>query len=137
MIFEAETVLTVQFYDLDPMNVVWHGNYIKFLETARCDLLNKIGYNYDDMRNDGIAYPVATMDLKFIKPCYFNQVLRVKTVLEEIEPCIIIKYTIFDEKSGEKVFKAKSMQICINTTTKESVYTAPENLKKMLSCCKV
>ncbi len=137
MIFQAETRITVQFYDLDPMNVVWHGNYIKYLETARCDLLNKLGYDYDDMRKDGIAYPIATMDLKFIKPCYFNQVLRIVTVLEEIEPCIIIKYTIFDDKSGEKLFKARSMQICINNTTKESIYSAPDNLKKKLSCCKV
>lgn len=137
MIFQAETRITVQFYDLDPMNVVWHGNYIKYLETARCDLLNKLGYDYDDMRKDGIAYPIATMDLKFIKPCYFNQVLRIVTVLEEIEPCIIIKYTIFDDKSGEKLFKARSMQICINNTTKESIYSAPYNLKKKLSCCKV
>ena len=31
--------ITVEFYDLDPMNVVWHGNYVKYLEKARCDLL--------------------------------------------------------------------------------------------------
>ena len=84
MNFEAETFITVQFYDLDPMNVVWHGNYIKYLETARCDLLAKIGYDYNDMREDGIAYPVATMDLKFIKPCTFNQKLRVVSSVEEI-----------------------------------------------------
>ena len=62
----AETFIDVPFYDLDPMNVVWHGNYVKYLEVARCDLLSKIGYTYDDMRADGVAYPVATMDLKFI-----------------------------------------------------------------------
>jgi acyl-CoA thioester hydrolase len=31
----AETVITVNFYDLDPMNVVWHGNYPRFLEQGR------------------------------------------------------------------------------------------------------
>ena len=79
MKFCAETFLTVQFYDLDPMNVVWHGNYIKYLERARCDLLYKLGYGYDSMAKDGIMYPVATMDLKFIKPCYFNQKLKITT----------------------------------------------------------
>ena len=135
MNFEAETFITVQFYDLDPMNVVWHGNYIKYLETARCDLLAKIGYDYNDMREDGIAYPVATMDLKFIKPCTFNQKLRVVSSVEEIEPCLIIKYMINDSETGEKLFKAKTMQICVDVHTKESVYSAPERLKEKLACC--
>lgn len=135
MKFEAETFITVQFYDLDPMNVVWHGNYIKYLETARCDLLAKIGYDYDEMRKGGIAYPIATMDLKFIKPCYFNQKLRVVSTVEEIEPCLIIKYMIYDAETGEKLFKAKSMQICVDVTTKESIYCAPERLKEKLACC--
>lgn len=135
MNFEAETFITVQFYDLDPMNVVWHGNYIKYLETARCDLLAKIGYDYNDMREDGIAYPVATMDLKFIKSCTFNQKLRVVSSVEEIEPSLIIKYMINDAETGEKLFKAKTMQICVDVDTKESVYSAPERLKEKLACC--
>lgn len=135
MKFEAETFITVQFYDLDPMNVVWHGNYIKYLETARCDLLSKLGYDYDNMREDGIAYPVATMDLKFMKPCTFNQKLRIVSYVEEIEPCLIIKYTIFDAVSKEKLFKAKTMQICIDVRTKESLYSAPVRLKEKLACC--
>lgn len=137
MKFQTEKIIPVQFYDLDPMNVVWHGNYVKYLETARCDLLEKLGYNYIDMRNDGFAYPVATMEMKYIKPCVFNQELKIVSVVEEIEPCLIIKYTIFDNKTGDKLFKAKTMQICVDINTKQSVYEAPENLKKKLSCCKV
>lgn len=135
MKFESETYITVQFYDLDPMNVVWHGNYIKYMETARCELLSKIGYDYDDMRKDGIAYPVATMDLKFIKSCQFNQKLKILTSIEEIEPCLIIKYLILDVESGEKLFKAKTMQICVDMVTKESLYSAPNCLKEKLACC--
>ena len=137
MLFKTEMKLTVQFYDLDPMNVVWHGNYLKYLETARCDLLKKIGYDYDNMRADGVLYPIAKMDLKYKKPCKFNQVLFLETILEELEPALIIKYNIFDEESGEKVFSAKSMQICVDIKTGESIYSAPEGLKQKLACCKL
>lgn len=137
MLFKTEMKLTVQFYDLDPMNVVWHGNYLKYLETARCDLLKKIGYDYDNMRADGVLYPIAKMDLKYIKPCKFNQVLFLETIVEELEPALIIKYNIFDEESGEKVFSAKSMQICVDIKTGESIYSAPEGLKQKLACCKL
>ena len=122
----SETFIDVQFYDLDPMNVVWHGNYIKYLEQARCDLLSKIGYTYDDMKADGFAYPVATMDLKFIKPAVFSQKLRITAAITDIEPSLNFKYEIFDAKTGEKIFKAKSMQICVDIKTRESVYTAPK-----------
>lgn len=137
MLFKTEMKLTVPFYDLDPMNVVWHGNYLKYLESARCDLLKKIGYDYDNMRADGVLYPIAKMDLKYIKPCKFNQVLFLETIVEELEPALIIKYNIFDEESGEKVFSAKSMQICVDIKTGESIYSAPEGLKQKLACCKL
>ena len=35
---QTNCTLEVEFYDLDPMDVVWHGNYIKYLEAARCDM---------------------------------------------------------------------------------------------------
>ena len=128
----AETLIEVPFYDLDPMNVVWHGNYIKYLEVARCDLLAKIGYTYDNMKTDGFAYPVATMDLKFIKPSVFLQKLKIKTTIEDVEPALNIKYEIFDAETNEKIFKAKSMQICVDTKTRKSIYSAPENFLKKL-----
>lgn len=125
MMVVCETLIDVQFFDIDPMNVVWHGNYVKYLETARCDLLNKIGYNYDDMKADGVAYPIAKMDLKFIKPAFFMQKLKVVSTLVELEPSLNIKYEIFDVKTGEKIFTAKSMQICVDIKTLESIYKAP------------
>ena len=56
---------------------------------------------------------------------------------ESINNSSIIKYNIFDEESGEKVFSAKSMQICVDIKTGESIYSAPEGLKQKLACCKL
>ena len=129
---QTNCTLEVEFYDLDPMNVVWHGNYIKYLEAARCDMLSKIGYTYDDMKNDNSAYPVATMELKYIKPAVFKQKLLIETTLESVEPAMIINYLIKDKLTGEKLFKAKSMQIRVDTVTKESLYTAHENFLRKI-----
>lgn len=119
--------IEVEFYDLDPMNVVWHGNYVKYLEKARCDMLEKIGYTYDDMREDNVVYPVATVELKFIKSATFKQNILVKTTFETMEPALVLKYKIIDEKTGEILCKAKTMQICVDIKTRESVYKAPAN----------
>ena len=68
----SETKIKVAFFDLDPMNIVWHGNYVKYLEQARCDFFDKLNYNYTDMYNDGVMYPIAKMDFKFIKSAKFG-----------------------------------------------------------------
>ena len=54
----AETETQVQFFDLDPMEVVWHGHYVKYLEIARGALLDSIDYNYPEMRDSGYLWPV-------------------------------------------------------------------------------
>ena len=136
MKFKSDTIIKVEFYDLDPMDVVWHGNYVKYLEVARCDMLSKLGYTYIDMKNDGYAYPVATMEMKYIKPCTFGQELKVVSIVEELEPALVIKYVIFDNKTGEKMFKAKTMQIAVDINTRKTVYEAPENLKKKIASYK-
>ena len=136
MKFKSDTIIKVEFYDLDPMDVVWHGNYVKYLEVARCDMLSKLGYTYIDMKNDGYAYPVATMEMKYIKPCTFGQELKVVSIVEELEPALVIKYVIFDNKTGEKMFKAKTMQIAVDINTRKTVYDAPENLKKKIASYK-
>lgn len=130
-IFQSELTLKVPFFDNDPMGIVWHGNYVKFLEIARCDMLDKLGYNYIDMKNDGVSYPIAKLDMKYIKPATFNQNLKIVCKIEEIEPSLIIKYDIFDE-NGVKIFSAKSMQICVSLDCSQSVYSAPKRFKELL-----
>lgn len=131
-LFKSELTIKIPFHDLDPMNVVWHGNYIKYMEQSRCDMFNKLNYTYYDIKDDNYAYPIAKMKTKFIKPLRFNQEVVIETSLEEIEPAIIIKYKIFDKISGTEVFNAETMQIGVNIETGESVYIPPVNLLKRL-----
>lgn len=124
----SEMKIIVPFYDLDPMNIVWHGNYVKYLEQARCDFFDKLNYNYTDMYNDGVMYPIVKMDFKFIKSAKFGEELLVKCILRELEPAIIIKYEIY---SGEdKILTATTMQMEVSVETGETLYEAPIRLRK-------
>ena len=131
-LFEAEYEFRVSFEDLDPMNIVWHGNYMRYLEQARCDMFNKLGYTYDDMKNDEVAYPVAKMQVKYIKPARLNDVLTVKTELLSIEPSMDMKYVIYNKKTEEKIFEARTMQIAVNLYTIQSIYASPTGLIEAL-----
>ena len=52
------------FFDIDSMDVVWHGHYVKYLELARCALLEKFDYGYVRMRESGFAWPIVDLRLK-------------------------------------------------------------------------
>lgn len=127
-LYKSEYEIKVSFEDLDPMNVVWHGNYMHYMEKARCDMLDKLNYTYIDMKADGYAYPIAKMKVKYIKPAEFGNVLIIKLDVMSVEPSLDIKYTIFNKKTGDKIFEATTMQIGINIATGESIYTPPERL---------
>ena len=135
--FKAEYELKVSFEDVDMMGIVWHGNYMRYLEQARCDLFSKLNYTYLDMKADGYAYPIAKMEVKYIKPAEFGDILIIKSELAEIEPALIIKYFIYNKKTNEKIFKATTMQIAIDIKTKNSIYTPPERLLKNIERNKI
>ena len=132
-IVSSKYELTVSFEDLDPMNIVWHGNYVRYMERARCDLFTKLRYTYLDMHNDGIMYPIAKMETKYIKPAEFLDKLIVETSIISIEPTLDMKYKIYKKDTNEKIFEAKTMQIAVNPKTRESVFTPPKTLVQILN----
>lgn len=131
-LFESNSQVKVSFSDLDPMNIVWHGNYLKYLEFARGEMFEKLGFGYMAMHANDVMYPIAKMDLKYIASAKLHDVLNIKCSIEEIEPAIIIKYLVTNAKTGQKLFKATSLQICVTVESGETLYIAPQKLKKCL-----
>lgn len=123
--------IKVQLYDIDSMNVVWHGNYVRFLEVARNEFLSKIGFGYNDMKDAGYIYPVAKLDLKYIKPAMFDENLEVLVELVNIESFLKLNYTIFNAK-GEKICKASTSQACVKISNLQTQFNAPEILKSIV-----
>ena len=124
--------IKAQFYDLDPMDVVWHGNYVRFFEDARCELLNKIGYNYEEMKNSGYAWPVVDLHVRYIRPIMFGQKVIIQADLVEYEFRLKIIYTIYDKKTGERLSKGHTEQIAIDYKTREMLFASPAILLEKL-----
>ncbi|MBP2292047.1 acyl-CoA thioesterase [Azospirillum rugosum] len=121
----ADVTIQAQFYDLDPMEVVWHGNYARYLEQARCALLDRIGYNYPDMAASGFMWPIVDMQLKYVRPIRFAQTVVVTATLAEYENRIRIDYRIRDEKTGELLTKARTVQLAVHAKTGELSFESP------------
>jgi len=121
----VETVIKAQFFDLDPMNVVWHGNYARFLEIARSDLLDRMDYNYSQMEASGYAFPIVEMRLKYVAPIRFRQDFVVTTTLIEYENRLRLDYVIRDLASGTVLTRARTTQVAVRIDTGELCLESP------------
>ncbi|TCP94899.1 acyl-CoA thioester hydrolase [Cricetibacter osteomyelitidis] len=125
--FAVETEIKVPFFDVDSLNIVWHGNYVKYLEVARCALLDALDYNYITMKQCGYMWPVIAVELKYVKPAIFGADLIVRAELVEWETRLKVNYTIFDKASGERLTRASTTQVAVDLITHEMQFTTPES----------
>jgi acyl-CoA thioester hydrolase len=125
-VLSAELEFAVEFYDIDSLQVVWHGNYIKYFEKARCALLNKIGYGYREMKDSGYTFPVTGISVKYISPLFFGNRVRAKAVLDEYENCLKIKYELLNAETGVLCTKGTSTQMAYDIAAGTSCFICPQ-----------
>jgi acyl-CoA thioester hydrolase len=123
--WSAEVEMQVQFFDLDPMQIVWHGNYVKYYEVVRCALLDQIGYNYEQMRASGFAWPVIDMNLRYVAPATFGQRLLLRAEIVEWENRLKIEYMITDAASGKRLNKGSTTQVAVDIASGEMCFVSP------------
>jgi acyl-CoA thioester hydrolase len=124
----TETVIKAQFFDLDPLDIVWHGNYARFLEQARCEMLDRLDYNYTQMRESGFAFPIVELRVKYVAPIRFRQDFVVTTTLVEYENRLRFDYIIRDLASGTVLTRARTIQVAVRIDTGELCLECPPAL---------
>ena len=125
-VFHVDTEIVVPFFDVDSMNVVWHGHYVKYLEVARCALLDKIGHNYTAMLKSGHAWPVIDMQLRYVRGAVFGQTINVRASLVEWENRLKVNYLITDLASGERLTRASTVQVAVEIASREMLLASPK-----------
>jgi len=129
----CSTEIEVPFYDVDAMHIVWHGHYVKYMEKARCDLLDMIDYNYQQMKTSGYFWPVVELHLKYIKPLKFKQIILIKSMILETDYGLKISFEFFDKLSKEKLSKGSTKQVAVDNQTGEMCLLSPDILQQKLS----
>ncbi|WP_211451304.1 acyl-CoA thioesterase [Collimonas antrihumi] len=130
--WSAEVELQVQFFDLDPMQIVWHGNYVKYLEVARCALLDTLNYNYPEMQASGYSWPIIDLHLRYAHPATFGQRIKVRASVTEWENRLKIAYVITDSASGRRLSRGTTTQVAVDMATHEMCFASPPVLFKKL-----
>lgn len=125
-VLHLDSEITVPFFDVDSINVVWHGHYVKYLEIARCALLDMLGHNYLDMKASGYVWPIIDVQLRYIQAARFGQKLRVRAELVEWQNRLKIHYLISDAQTGERLTRASTVQVAVNLADGEMQLASPQ-----------
>lgn len=129
---QAEVVIDVPFHDVDSMNVVWHGHYLKYFELARCALLDQFDYNYQQMQASGYAYPVVESHIRYVHGIIFAQKIRVVARLSEWENRLKIDYTIYDNQTNKRLTKGYTVQVAVRIADASLCLVSPSVLIERL-----
>lgn len=126
----AEIELSPAFHDLDPMDVVWHGHYLKYLELARCALLQTFDYDYPQMRESGYLWPIVDLRTKYLRSARLGQRLRVRAELTEWEVRMRIDYLISDAETGAAITRAHTIQVAVAMASGEMCFATPDVFRR-------
>lgn len=88
-----EFILPVRVYyeDTDAGGVVYHSNYLNFMERSRTEWLRALGFEQDRLRaEEGVVFAVSGMELEFLRPARFNDLLQVSTRLAELRRASLV-----------------------------------------------
>ena len=112
--------IRVPFFDVDSIQMVWHGNFVKYLEEGRESFGFKFGLEYMHIYNSGYVAPIADMHLEYKNTAGIGDTLIVETTYK---PCrgakLMFDYVIKRESDGELILKASTVQLFV---TRDGVF---------------
>ena len=75
----------VRYYETDKMGITHHSNYIRWMEEARIDFLEYIGYGYAQLERDGIISPVIGVECQYKHPTTFDDEVKITVGVDEFK----------------------------------------------------
>lgn len=112
------TEIQVRFNEIDALQIVWHGEYVKYIEDGREAFGNQFEISYMDIRKAGFAAPIVKLDMDYKLSLTFNEQAIIET---RYIPCEAAKiqfdYTIFRKKDLAVVAEASTTQVFTHLET--------------------
>lgn len=90
-----------QYYETDSMGIVHHSNYVRWMEEARVDWMDAVGFGYDAMEKAGVSSPVLAVRCEYKSPVRFHDTVRIYVRLAEFTGIrLTVSYEIVDACTG-------------------------------------
>jgi len=119
--YTSRTTYRVRYADTDQMGVVYYGNYPRFYEIGRSEMIREMGYSYKELEDSGVFMPVASVNAKYKRPIYYDEVITIETSLKKMPQARMVFYhTIYNEKN-EVVHTAEVTLVFLSKETNRPV----------------
>ena len=105
----------VQYYETDKMGITHHSNYIRWMEEARIDFLEKSGFSYDKLEKDGIISPVISVECSYKKTTTFSDEISIEVTELAFNGIKLKLGYIMKNAEGVTVCEASSCHCFLNT----------------------
>ena len=114
---KAEIQLRVRYSETDQMGVVYHSNYLNYLELSRVEWLRDLGFSYAELEKNGVLLPVVHASLNYRSPARYDDLLRIESRVSEMGGSSIEFQSEIYNESGVLLVEAVVRLVCIQSGT--------------------
>ena len=104
----------VQYYETDMMGVTHHANYIHWMEEARIDFMDQLGFPYSRMEAEGVLSPVKALTCEYKQPCTFGDEIKITVSVESFNGVVMAIVYDMRNQQGDVVCIARSEHVFLN-----------------------
>lgn len=125
------TEIRITYADTDKMGYCYYGNYPKFYEIGRTELMRKMGLSYNELENAGIMMPVLSLETKYIRPAFYDEILKIETFVREL-PTGRIKFEYeITNQNNELINKGETILAFIDEKHRKPMRAPKELMDKI------
>ena len=123
----------VAFYELDPMRIVWHGNYYKYFEDARSALLRSRGVDLHDFyEKNSCVFPIIKTATKHIYPLRYGDEFICRATVAECREKFVVDFELRLKSDGRVCVKGRTEQVAVQMPQGEMLFEMPTEIRSAL-----
>lgn len=123
----------VPFHDLDPMQIVWHGNYFKYFDQARFALFEHVGVDlHQYFKDTRFLFPIIKTATKHIIPLQYRDEFSCRATVADAQAKIVIDLEIRLAADGRVCTRGRSEQVAVRYPEMEMQFQIPEDIRRAL-----
>jgi len=117
----SETRIRVCYQDTDQMGIVYYGNYPRFYEIGRTEMIRELGFTYKQIEQMNIKLPVRSLKIDYLNPAYYDDLLTIRTIVDVIPSVKFqIKTEIYNDNQ-ELINKGEVVLVFVDALTNKPI----------------
>jgi acyl-CoA thioester hydrolase len=98
--YTTETKIRVRYGETDRMGYAYYANYALYFEVGRTEMLRSLGFTYREWEDNGIILPVRSLNINYIAPAQYDDLLTIRTTVRELPTAkISFDYEVLNQQN--------------------------------------